>query len=136
MKTYIFLFTLVFSIFSIGQTKQEYLKKNRPDLHKKTFQFPQKGFKILGFGAYHGSVKTEDTELNLLSSLHRSQTISYYLPETDYSIGHYFDQFLQTGDTILLKDLIIHYGTNVPQERSISMYKKWKRLKEVHVCHL
>ncbi|MCH2195040.1 hypothetical protein [Kordia sp.] len=132
MKTYIFLFTLVFSIFSIGQTKQEYLQKNRHDLHKKTFQFPQKGFKILGFGAYHGSVKTEDTELNLLSSLHRSQTISYYLPETDYSIGHYFDQFLQTGDTILLKVLIIHYGTNVPQERSISMYKKWKRLKEMN----
>ncbi|MGH1387393.1 hypothetical protein [Kordia sp.] len=132
MKTYIFFFTLFFSMIVLGQSKPEYLKQNRFDLHTETFQFPQKGFKILGFGAYHGSVKTEDTELNLLKSILKTQPISYYLPETDFSIAHYFDEFLQTGDTILLKDLIIHYGTIVPQERSIPVYEKWKHLKEMN----
>jgi hypothetical protein len=116
----------------LGQSKPEYLQQNRFDLHNETFQFPQKDFKILGFGAYHGSVKTEDTALNLLKSLLRTTNISYYLPETDYSIADDFDEFLKTGDTILLKDLVIHYGTNVPQERSISMYNKWKQLKEIN----
>ncbi|MEM6686089.1 MAG: hypothetical protein AAF617_09925 [Bacteroidota bacterium] len=132
MKTYTFYFALLFSIVSLAQTKQTYLTQNRHDLHDTNFQFPQKEFKILGFGAYHGSVKTEATELHLLQALHRSQTISYYLPETDYSIAHYFDQFLQTGDTILLKDLVIHYGRMVPQERSIPVYEKWKKLKEIN----
>lgn len=132
MKTYIFFFTLFFSVIVFGQSKPEYLEQNRFDLHNETFQFPQKGFKILGFGAYHGSVKTEDTELNLLKSILKTQTISYYLPETDFSIAHYFDKFLQTGDTILLKDLIIHYGTIVPQERSIPVYEKWKHLKKMN----
>ncbi|MEM6721094.1 MAG: hypothetical protein AAF611_17325 [Bacteroidota bacterium] len=132
MKKITFFFTLFCTLFTLGQTKQQYLEKHRYDLQNQNFQFPQKDFKILGFGAYHGSVKTEDTELHLLESLHRSQRISYYVPETDYSIAHYFDQFLQTGDTILLKDLIIHYGTMVPQERSIPVYEKWKKLKAMN----
>ncbi|WP_420572766.1 hypothetical protein [Kordia sp.] len=91
MRNFIFFFTLFYASMVLGQSKQEYLQKNRFDLHKETFQFPQKGFKIIGFGAYHGSVKTEDTALNLLKSLLRTQTISYYLPETDFSVAHYFD---------------------------------------------
>ncbi|WP_298511243.1 hypothetical protein [uncultured Kordia sp.] len=132
MKLYFFYCAFFILMLGFGQTKQEYLQKNCYDLHNETLQFPQKGFKILGFGAYHGSVKTETTELNLLQSLQRTQTISYYLPETDFSIAHYFDQFLQTGDTILLKDLIIHYGAIVPQERSIPVYEKWKKLKRIN----
>ncbi|WP_420572767.1 hypothetical protein [Kordia sp.] len=32
----------------------------------------------------------------------------------------------------MLKDLIVHYGTNVPQERSIAVYEKWKQLKIIN----
>ena len=132
MNKSILICLLLSTLFSFSQTKKEYLTKQRFDLHDTSFSFPQKDFKIIGFGAYHGSVKTEATAINLLQSLLRSTDIAYYLPETDYSVAHYFEQFLKTGDTLLLKDLVIHYGTNVPQERSIAVYKKWKKLKEIN----
>lgn len=117
---------------SCATTKPKYLQKNRFDLHEEGFSFPQKDFKILGFGAYHGSAKTEHAELMLLKPLLESQTIKYYLPETDYSIGHYFNLYLETGDTILLKDLVTNYGERVPQERTIEVYEKWKELKKLN----
>ncbi len=132
MKKSILICLLFISFGIFAQSKKEYLQQHRFDLHNTTFKFPQKDFKIIGFGAYHGSVKTEATSLNLLKSILRTTDISYYLPETDYSIAHYFDQYLKTGDTILLKDLVMHYGTIVPQERSIAVYKKWKELKKIN----
>lgn len=132
MKKSILICLLFISFGTFAQSKKEYLQQHRFDLHNETFKFPQKDFKIIGFGAYHGSVKTETTSLNLFKSILRTTDISYYLPETDYSIAHYFDQYLKTGDTILLKDLVMHYGTIVPQERSIAVYNKWKELKKIN----
>lgn len=126
----ILLLLLSLSVFhSFGQSKIEYLVNNRFDLNSEDFDFPQKEFKILGFGAYHGSAKTEKAEYFLLNSLTKNGTVKYYLPETDFSIGHYFNKYLKTGDTLLLKDLVYHYGIRVPQERSVETYKKWINLK-------
>ncbi len=96
------------------------------------FDFPQKDFNIIGFGAYHGSVKTEAVEHALLTSLTKAGAIQYYLPETDFSLGHFFNTYLQTGDTLLLKDLVSNYGARVPQERSIETYEKWKSIKHLN----
>jgi hypothetical protein len=129
--TFILLFAI--SSFSLNaQNKIEYLKDNRFDLTKLTFEFPQKDFQLIGFGAYHGSQKTEITEIALIKSLTKNGTIKYYLPETDFSIAHYFNDFLKTGDTILLKDLVEHYGSRIPQDKSISTYKKWLELKTLN----
>ncbi|MEZ4796577.1 MAG: hypothetical protein R2785_05355 [Flavobacteriaceae bacterium] len=128
-------FTLLFAILSFSATSQnkiEYLQNNRFDLTKSTFEFPQKDFQLIGFGAYHGSQKTETTEIELLKSLTNKGTIKYYLPETDFSIAYYFNDFLKTGDTILLKELVEHYGSRVPQDKSISTYKKWLKLKTLN----
>ncbi|WP_424001437.1 hypothetical protein [Maribacter sp. IgM3_T14_3] len=128
-------FTLLFAIISLiatSQNKIEYLKNNRFDLTKSTFEFPQKKFQLIGFGAYHGSKKTETTEITLLKSLTNEGRIKYYLPETDFSIAYYFNDFLKTGDTILLKELVEHYGSRVPQDKSISTYKKWLELKTLN----
>ncbi|MEP2237677.1 MAG: hypothetical protein ABJI22_04890, partial [Maribacter sp.] len=65
----------------------------------------------------------------LLTSLTKDGIIEYYLPETDFSLGHFFNTYLQTGDTLLLKDLVSNYGMRVPQERSVETYQKWKNLK-------
>ena len=129
-----FLVTLwaLVSIYSFSQSKSEYLKNNRADLNFSTFNFPQKDFKIIGFGAYHGSAKTEKAEYALLKSLTNDAIIKYYLPETDFSIAHYFDHYLKSGDTILLKDLVTHYGMRVPQERSIETYNKWKEIRKLN----
>ena len=130
-KFFIILFAFV-SFHSFAQSKVEYLRNNRFDLISADFDFPQKDFKILGFGAYHGSAKTEQVENILLKSLTKNGTIKYYLPETDFSIAHYFNKYLQTGDTLLLKDLVFHYGIRVPQEGSIETYKKWIGIKNLN----
>lgn len=128
-----FLIFLFFStVLAFGQSKKEYLKDNRFDLNNTEFVFPQKDFNIIGFGAYHGSVETEDTEIKLIKSLKKENLIKYYLPETDYSIAYFFNKFLQNGDTILLKDLVTQYGIRVLQERTIEVYNKWKKLKEIN----
>jgi len=117
---------------SCAQTKTDYLKENRFDITATNFDFPQKNFNIIGFGAYHGSVKTEDAEIALIKSLTDNKLIRYYIPETDFSIAHFFNEYLKTGDTILLKDLVTSYGIRVPQERTIEVYKKWQTLKKIN----
>lgn len=125
-----FLFLLSFNLSA--QSKKSYLKANRYDLTANNFEFPQKKFKILGFGAYHGSAKTELAEYALLKSLTKNGIVKYYLPETDFSIAHFFNKYLQTGNTLLLKDLISHYGIRVPQEKSIETYQKWQEIKKLN----
>lgn len=132
MKTLFIMLFVFLTLQSYSQSKTKYLENNRSDLTSSEFDFPQKDFKIIGFGAYHGSAKTEQTEHALLKSLTKNGTIKYYMPETDFSIGHYFNQYLKTGDTLLLKDLVEHYGIRVPQEQSIETYKKWKEIKNLN----
>jgi len=129
MKKYLNLLIVLLVLQSCVITKQTYLKRNSYDLNSTRFKLPQNNFKIVGFGAYHGSQKTENVELALIHSLTKNKSIKYYLPETDFSIAYYFNTYLQTGDTILLKDLVIMYGNRVPQERTIEVYNKWKNLK-------
>lgn len=117
---------------SCTQTKVDYLKKNQFDLSSNHLDFPQKDFNIIGFGAYHGSSETENVELEIIKSLTKDNLIKYYLPETDYSIAYFFNKFLENGDTILLKDLVIQYGIRVPQERTVEVYNKWKELKKIN----
>jgi hypothetical protein len=129
---------LIFSLFSLvayGQnTELEYLKNNRTDLlSDSNLEIENTG--IIGFGALHGSAKTEDAELILLKNLIANNQISYYLPETDFSTANYFQTYLETGDEELLKDLIIQYGKRVPQEASVEMFTKWKRLRELFKGH-
>jgi hypothetical protein len=130
-KTFLILISLLI-LQSCQETKISYLKENRFDLTSDTFDFPQKDFNIIGFGAYHGSAETENVELKLLKSLTQNGTIGYYIPEVDYSTAHYYNQYLKTGDTTLLKDLVIFNGYHTPQERTIEYYKKWKKLKELN----
>ena len=96
MKTLFIMLFAFLTLQSYSQSKTKYLENNRSDLTSSEFDFPQKDFKIIGFGAYHGSAKTEQTEHALLKSLTKDGTIKYYMPETDFSIGHYFNQYLKT----------------------------------------
>ncbi|WP_313349321.1 hypothetical protein [Empedobacter sp.] len=127
--TYILLFI---SSFVFAQNKAKYLESNRFDLTKSDLKFPQNKFNLIGFGAYHGSAKTENVEINLLNSILKNNSIKYYLPETDFSIAHYFNEYLKTGDTHQLKDLVTQYGVRVPQERTIEVFNKWKNLKKIN----
>ncbi len=132
MNKLLVVFMVFSTLYSYSQSKNDYLSNNRSDLNSMSFTFPQKDFKIIGFGAYHGSAKTEEAEYALLKSLTKEGAIKFYLPETDYSIAHYFDQYLKLGDTLLLKDLATHYGIRVPQEKSIETYDKWKEIRKLN----
>ena len=132
MKIKIIVLFIVFMQLTFSQSKNDYLKNNRFDLLNSNFEFPQSNFKIIGFGAYHGSQETEKAENILLDQLIYKNSVKYYLPETDFGIAYYFNQFLKSGDTILLKDLVKHYGVRVPQEKSIETYNKWIGLKKIN----
>ena len=132
MKNRLLALLIVLVQFTFSQSKNEYLKNNRFDLLNSNFEFPEKDFKIIGFGAYHGSQQTENVENILLQELIKTKKIKYYLPETDFGIAYYFNQYLKSGDTILLKDLVKHYGNRVPQEKSIETFNKWKNIKNLN----
>lgn len=132
MKINILVIFFAFVQAAFAQSKNAYLKNNRFDLLSSNFEFPQNDFKIIGFGAYHGSQETETAENILLEKLIQNKKIKYYLPETDFGIAYYFNQYLKSGDTIELKDLVKHYGVRVPQERTIETYNKWKKIKKIN----
>ncbi|RWX00761.1 TraB/GumN family protein [Flavobacterium cerinum] len=126
---------IVVNLFSLllypQQSKEEYLKQNASQLNE-SFIYPQKKAKVFGFGAYHGSAKTEEAEIILIKSLIKNNHLKYYFPETDYSLAYYFNEYLATGDEKLLKDLVKNYGTRVPQERTVEVFLKWKELKKIN----
>lgn len=136
MRFKILILLVVFSQLVFSQSKNEYLKNNRFDLLNSNFEFPQSNFKIIGFGAYHGSQETENAEKILLEKLIKKNKIKYYLPETDFGIAYFLNQYLKSGDTILLKDLVKHYGNRVPQEKTIETYYKWKNIKKINDSQL
>ncbi len=136
MNTYsffrIFILSILFPCISHSQNnKEEYLKNNSSVLNE-SYNFPQQNFNVICFGAYHGSAKTEDAELFIIQSILKNNSINYYFPETDNSIAHYFNEYLKSGDEALLKNLVETYGVRVPQERTIEVFNKWKKLKAVN----
>lgn len=129
MKITFLIFTLAFSTLCLGQVSQsDYLSENRQDLIvNPTIEIGAS--KIIGFGALHGSSKTEDTEILLIQSLVNNQGLEYYFPETDFSTANYFQEYIETGDEQLLEELIKEYKKRVPQEGSIEVFDKWKKLR-------
>lgn len=121
-------FLLVLPIISFGQKSYDsYLQKNRQDLRLNNNIKLEKETRIIGYGAIHGSSKTEDAEIFLLKYL-VNNNLKFYFPETDLATALYFQKYIDSGDEKLLRELIISYGERVPQEKSIEFFKKWKKL--------
>lgn len=124
---------LIFVILFFTPTKAEedikcYLTNHRTDLRKEVRKLE---YPIVGFTVIHGSSKAEEAEIALISSLQQKNDSLYYFPEIDYASACYFNRYLESGDTTLLKKQIINYGHRVPQEEGIAVYEKWKRLREL-----
>lgn len=113
-----------------GSRKRTFLHTHRQDM-REDFRLPTKGVYIWGFGALHGSAKTEEVELLLLENLLKYQDTILYFPETDFSTAHYFQRYLDTGDETLLRDVVEQYGARIPQERAAEVFEKWKKLKKL-----
>ena len=132
MKT-ILSILLIFNLFiSLSQNKTDYLIENRFDLTKDNFKFPQNDFKIIGFGAYHGSSKTYDAELLIFKNLIYQNLLDFYAPEINYSQAYYFNEYLKNGDEKLLKDLVLSFQKIVVQEGTIETFNHWKNIKKIN----
>jgi len=131
-----FKFLLLFAFLSIqlfAQNKLDYLAENRMDLTSNDFSFPQTDFNLIGFGAYHGSAKTYEVELNLIKALKKQDLLDYYVIEANYSQAFYFQEYLNTGDEKLLKELTLAFSTIVSQEGTIETFNHWKNLRAIHL---
>ncbi|WP_159800630.1 hypothetical protein [Flavobacterium sp. MK4S-17] len=131
MKYYINILLLLYCNIILAQDKEAYLNDNKWDITK-PFTFTETNARLIGFGAYHGSAKTEDAELALVASLCKNNGLRYYVAETDMAIACFLNEYLKSGDEVLLKDLIIHYGTRIPQERTVEVFEKWRKLKKIN----
>jgi len=131
MQYLLSIFSVFIYSFSFSQVNSiEYLANNRTDLLTETkIEIGQA--KIIGFGALHGSSRTETTENIILTSLVDEHNLKYYFPETDYSTAFYFQKYIESGDEDLLEELVFEYGAMVPQEKSIEVFKKWKNIRPV-----
>ena len=115
-----------------GQSKLLYLKSNCIGLRDSSTSVDLASPKMIGFGAYHGSAKTETAELLLIQKIHKQSKIEIYFPETDFSTAVYFSKYLRSGDTLLLNRLVHAHGSRVPQERSKQFRDKWKALRALY----
>jgi hypothetical protein len=122
---------LIQTIF--GQNKIDYLSENRTDIRKDSPQITETDFNIIGFGALHGSAKTYDAELKIISSLLEENLLDYYLIETNYSQAYYFQEYLNTGDEKLLKELTLAFQTMVSQEGTIETFNHWKNIRKLNL---
>lgn len=131
MKLHFCILLLFLNNFSYCQNwVSDYLEVNRQDLRVNS-RIETGDVKIIGFGALHGSSKTEETETILLKDLITNEKLSYYFPETDFSTANYFQEYIETGDEELLRELIYEYGVRVPQEGSEEVFDKWKILRRL-----
>lgn len=124
------LFILLVQII-FGQNRTDYLSNNSINLRKNSPTITETGFNIIGFGALHGSAKTYDAELSLVSSLVEENILDYYIIETNYSQAYYFQEYLKTGDEKLLKELTLSFQTMVSQEGTIETFNHWKNIREL-----
>ena len=125
--------TILFMLFSASsQNRNYYLQNNSFDLCNNEFLFPQKDFSIIGFGAYHGSSKTYEAELQLIKSLVKNNDIDYYFLEANYSQAYFINKYLSTGDEQHLKKLALLFETIVTQEGTIDAYLHWKNMKKIN----
>lgn len=108
--------------------KKAFLAERAQALAEADIRFPD-SVCMWGFGAFHGSAKTEDAELLLLEKVLTERDSVWYFPETDFSTAHYFESYLHSGNDSLLRQLVTAYGMRVPQERTVEVYEKWRRLR-------
>ncbi len=135
MRFILVLICCVLVTTGMGQTKAtNHFNNSRQDL-RGDYRLALGQVKIVGFGALHGSAKTEETEVILLKNLILNHNLKYYFPETDFSTAHYFQKYIDSGDEVLLESLIHEYGIRVSQEKSIEVFEKWKNIRPLFKNH-
>lgn len=129
-------FKLTFSLILLtsiifAQSKTDYLSQNRVDLRSEKPNLTETDFKIIGFGALHGSSKTYEAELNLVKWLLGNDMLDYYIIEANFSQAFFVQRYLETGDEELLKELTYAFQTMVSQEGTIETFNHWKNVRSL-----
>jgi len=129
MRALIFLAIFSCSLSLVAQERMNnHLISHRTDLRKDSISTRTP---MIGFTVIHGSAKSEEAELALISSIIIRTDTLYYFPEIDCASAYYFNRYLENGDTLLLERQVLNFGKRVPQEGSREMYNKWEKLHEL-----
>jgi hypothetical protein len=118
--------------FLFSQSKPKYLNENKLDLRKENASLIKEDFKVIGFGAYHGSAKTYEAEQIVFRNLLFQNLLDYYIIEANYSQAFFFRKFLENNDADLLKSLCKSFQNIVRQEGTVETYNHWKDLKRTY----
>lgn len=120
---------------SIGQndsiTNYLTLNANEVNLEKVNYQFNKSFYEndVFFFGFVHGSEIPQKLDVELLKDLNKNG-VRYYAPEIDYSLAYFFNEYLISGNGLILDFACNQYRNRVPQDASIQFKNKWKAIYE------
>jgi hypothetical protein len=110
-----------------------YLKINSSaiDLSNVIFHFNDDFYTndVFFFGFIHGSEKPQKLDVELLKHLNK-YGIRHYAPEVDYSLAHFFNKYLSSGNQAILDFACNQYRIRIPQDASVQFKNKWKEIYE------
>lgn len=131
MKIKLTFFLILLTSMIFAQSKIDYLSQNQVDLRSEKPNLTETDFKIIGFGALHGSSKTYEAELDLVKWLLSNDMLDYYVIEANFSQAFFVQKYLETGDEELLKELTYAFQTVVSQEGTIETFNHWKNVRNL-----
>lgn len=76
----------------------------------------------------HGYYKPHEVDFELFKHINQKNGVRYYLAEIDYSQAHYLNQFLNTGDEALLKNIYQYWHNQQAQWSCKAGFEKWKKM--------
>lgn len=132
ISLYLF-FSLLFLAASFGQPVDErtYLSENATVIEGENpnFNFGKTFYEhqLYFFGFVHGSATPQKIDGQLLMDLHKNG-VRYYAPEADQSLAYFYNLYLKTGDSEILKFACEFQGYRTPQDASIQLYEKWQKI--------
>jgi hypothetical protein len=137
MTKKVFLLILLLGVWttSIGQndsiTNYLTLNANVINLEKVNYQFNKSFYEndVFFFGFIHGSEIPQKLDVELLKDLNKNG-VQYYAPEIDYSLAYFFNEYLISGNELILDFACNQYRNRVPQDASIQFKNKWKAIYE------
>tara|TARA_B100000780_G_scaffold279093_1_gene255498 strand:- start:1686 stop:2951 length:1266 start_codon:yes stop_codon:yes gene_type:complete len=132
-------------IFNYGFKLKEYFAgkhyveywENHPNQIEQVEQNNEFDFKILEqiasdnnlilFGESHGTKEAQKIDLQLVKYLNRTAGMKYHLVELDFSQAHYINEYLKTGNDLLVNYALKNWAVVAGRENK-DYYNKWFNL--------
>ncbi len=126
---------------STNEENTEYLKVNvastplntlGEDFFEGAFEEDFYRSNIFLLGENHGFADVQEVDLALLKHLNRQIDLRYYIAEMDRETGEMLNSYLRDslGNLSTLEKVILRVGKEIPQQASMELFHKWKKVRE------